>query len=248
MLTTTPRSKAMTILQIKSSLFTDGGQSSQLADNFVARVKQAIPGTRLVVRDVAADPIPHLTAERFGAFLSKPEERTADQRRSSFFRRPDRGAQARHVVMGLPMYNFGVPSTLKAYFIASPAPAGRSATPRPVGRLAEQKAIVFAPAAGCGGARRARRRRRTCGSSWSSSASPTSNSCTRKDSRWATPRSRLRSRSAIASYRIATGYGKPDRPSCLTRAGCGGLQLHSQSCRPPRVTAARPVCFVRGVQ
>jgi len=55
----------MSILQIKSSLFSTGGQSSQLADEYVARRRAADPSVRVVVRDLAADPVPHLTAERF---------------------------------------------------------------------------------------------------------------------------------------------------------------------------------------
>jgi FMN-dependent NADH-azoreductase len=44
------------------------------------------------------------------------------------------------------MYNFGIPSTLKAYFTTSRAPARPSATPRrvPVGLLTGKRAVVFA--------------------------------------------------------------------------------------------------------
>ncbi|MEO7760595.1 MAG: NAD(P)H-dependent oxidoreductase, partial [Casimicrobiaceae bacterium] len=69
----------MNILQIKSSLFSTGGQSSRLADAYVACHRSANPVTRVVVRDLAADPVPHLTAERFQAFLAQPDARTAGQ-------------------------------------------------------------------------------------------------------------------------------------------------------------------------
>jgi FMN-dependent NADH-azoreductase len=103
----------MTTLLLKSSLFSDAGQSSQLASEFARRL-----GGRLIVRDLAREPVPHLTAERFQAFLAKPEDRTAEQRAiveySDGLIGELKGAD--NIVIGLPMYNFALPSTLKAYF------------------------------------------------------------------------------------------------------------------------------------
>src|SRR5882672_930118 len=69
----------MNILQINSSIFSGAGQSTGLADQFVARLQAQNPGARLTVRDLAGDPVPHLDAARFGAFLAKPEDRTPAQ-------------------------------------------------------------------------------------------------------------------------------------------------------------------------
>ena len=108
----------MTILQIKSSLFSNGGQSSQLADEYVARRRAADPVSHVIVRDLAAEAVPHLTAERFQSFLAKPEARSAGQQAviddSDTLIAELRAADT--IVLGLPMYNFGIPSTLKAYF------------------------------------------------------------------------------------------------------------------------------------
>jgi Flavodoxin-like fold len=69
-----------TLLQINASLNNGNGQSSQLANQFVTAFQQSHPGTKIVKRDVAAaDPVPHLDSERFGAFISKQEERTIVQ-------------------------------------------------------------------------------------------------------------------------------------------------------------------------
>jgi len=107
-----------TLLQINSSLFSDAGQSSRLADEFVAAWRAANPDGRVIVRDLARDPLPHLTAARFGAFLAQPAERTPEQQAvvadSDALIAELRAADV--VVIGLPMYNFGVPSVLKAYF------------------------------------------------------------------------------------------------------------------------------------
>ena len=59
-----------TLLQIRSSIFSDGGQSSRLAERFVARWRASNPGGRVIVRDLAKEPVPHLDAARFGDFGS----------------------------------------------------------------------------------------------------------------------------------------------------------------------------------
>ena len=68
-----------TLLQLNTSLFSTSGQSSRLAEQFVARWRAAHPAGRVIVRDLARNPVPHLTAERFQAFLAKPGERTPAQ-------------------------------------------------------------------------------------------------------------------------------------------------------------------------
>ena len=75
----------MNVLQLKTSLFSNAGQSSILADEFIARRGAVEAGSRVVVRNLADTPVPHLSAERFQAFLAKPEERTAAQREVAAF-------------------------------------------------------------------------------------------------------------------------------------------------------------------
>lgn len=111
-----------TYLELHTSLAGDGALSSQLARQFVERRAAAdrAAGTAVtvVVRDLAANPLPHLTAERFAAFTTPAEQRTPEQARiaaeSDALIAELRAADV--VVIGLPMYNFGVPSTLKTYF------------------------------------------------------------------------------------------------------------------------------------
>ena len=68
-----------TLLQIKSSIFSEGGQSSRLTERFIAAWRESNPDGQVIVRDLALEPIPHLDAGRFGAFLAKPGERSAAQ-------------------------------------------------------------------------------------------------------------------------------------------------------------------------
>src|SRR5215210_2822115 len=68
-----------TILNLKTSIYSEQGESSRLADAFVRARREREPSVRVVERDLATEPVPHLTAERFGALLAKPEARTAEQ-------------------------------------------------------------------------------------------------------------------------------------------------------------------------
>jgi len=142
-----------TLLQINASINNDTGQSSQLANQFVAAFRTRQPHAKVVVRDVAAaDPVPHLTAERFGAFITKAEERNAAQHAvvaysDTLIREIEK---ADVIVIGLPMYNFGVPSQLKAYFdhIARAGITFAYTEKGPVGRLTGKKVYVFAARGG----------------------------------------------------------------------------------------------------
>jgi FMN-dependent NADH-azoreductase len=135
------------ILQINSSLFSSGGQSSRLADEFVAA--RSANGAQVVVRDLAKYPVPHLTAERFQAFL---KAETAEQREvvaySDALIEELKGADT--IVIGLPMYNFGLPSTLKAYFdhVARAGATFKYTDKGAVGLLTGKKAYVFAARGG----------------------------------------------------------------------------------------------------
>ena len=140
------------LLQIKSSIFSDGGQSSRLAERFVAAWRDAKPGGKVIVRDFARESVPHLDAARFGAFLAKPEERSPEQRAVIAYSDAliDELKRADVIVLGLPMYNFGVPSTLKAYFdhIARAGVTFRYTANGPVGLLTGKQVYVFAARGG----------------------------------------------------------------------------------------------------
>ncbi len=141
-----------TLLQIRSSIFSNDGQSSRLAERFVARWRASNPGGKVIVRDLAKEPVPHLDAARFGAFLTKPEERTPAQQAVVDYSDALIGELKRAdvVVLGLPMYNFGVPSTLKAYFdhVARVGETFKYTEKGPVGLLTGKKVYVFAARGG----------------------------------------------------------------------------------------------------
>ncbi len=142
-----------TLLQINASINDDNGQSSQLANQFVAAFRTRIPNAKIVLRNVAAaEPVPHLNAERFGAFITKAEERNAEQHAVVAYsdKLIDELKRADVIVLGLPMYNFGVPSQLKAYFdhVARAGVTFKYTDKGPVGQLTGKKVYVFAARGG----------------------------------------------------------------------------------------------------
>lgn len=141
-----------TLLHINSSLFSGAGQSSQLAQQFVAAWQQAHPDGQVLTRDVGSEPVPHLDAARFGALISKPEQRTPEQQQVLDYADAllDEVRRADVIVLGLPMYNFGVPSSLKAYFdhLARAGVTFRYTENGAVGLLTGKKVYVFAARGG----------------------------------------------------------------------------------------------------
>lgn len=141
-----------TLLQLNSSIHGSQGQSSQLADEFVAAWKSSHRQGEVIHRDLSRHPVPHLTAERFAAFLAAPEQRTPEQASAA----ADSDAlieelqAADVIVIGLPMYNFGVPSTLKAYFdhVARAGITFRYTENGPQGLLQNKRAVIIATRGG----------------------------------------------------------------------------------------------------
>ena len=141
-----------TLLQLNTSLFAAGGQSSQLADKFVATWKANNADANVIVRDLASNPLPHLDAEHFLAYIAKPEERTARQQELAAAADAliEEIKATDVIVLGLPMYNFGAPSTLKAYFdhVARAGITFRYTEHGPQGLLSGKKAYVVATRGG----------------------------------------------------------------------------------------------------
>ena len=141
-----------TLLQIQSSLFARDGQSSRLADRFVEGWRQRHPDARVVIRDLATNPVPHLTAQRFQGFLTKPAERTPDQQAAVDYSDAliAELREADEIVLAVPTYNFGIPSTLKAYFdhIARAGVTFRYTANGAEGLIADKKVLIVAARGG----------------------------------------------------------------------------------------------------
>lgn len=136
-----------TLLKIQSSLFNGQGQSSALATRFAEQWQAQHPEGRVVSRNLAEDPVPHLNQDRFQAFTTAPAEMTSEQRQVVSYSDAliEELKNADVIVFGVPMYNFNVPSTLQAYFdhIARAGVTFRYTQDGPEGLIKGKKAYVF---------------------------------------------------------------------------------------------------------
>lgn len=136
----------MNILQINSSARTTGSESTRLADAIVAKLQAATPGATLVRRDLAAQPHPAIDEATLGALFTPAEQRTAEQAaRVALDDALIAQAQAADViVIGAPMYNFGMTVQLKSWFdaIARAGVTFRYTATGPEGLLKNKKVYV----------------------------------------------------------------------------------------------------------
>lgn len=136
----------MNILQINSSAKTQGSQSTQLADAISARLLAEHPEARLGKRDLAANPHPQLDEAALTALFTPADQRTPEQAaRVALDEALIAQVQAADVlVLGVPMYNFGVPGALKNWIDAiAKAGVTFSYTEKgPVGKLTGKKVYV----------------------------------------------------------------------------------------------------------
>jgi len=106
----------MKLLHIDSSITGANSASRQLSAASVAALKAAIPGLEVIRRDLDANPIPHLDSKRLPTVrpANAPEGAVgiADEGGSDVL---DEFLNVDILVIGAPMYNFGIPSQLKAW-------------------------------------------------------------------------------------------------------------------------------------
>ncbi|KVE43258.1 FMN-dependent NADH-azoreductase [Burkholderia sp. BDU5] len=141
-----------TILQINSAARSQGAQSTMLADELTAKLQQSHPGATVKVRSLLADALPHLDDAVLGAFFTPADQRTAEQ--NAIVAKSDalidelRSADV--IVIGAPMYNFGVSSQLKTYFdwIARAGVTFRYTAEGPEGLIKGKKVYVVSARGG----------------------------------------------------------------------------------------------------
>jgi len=136
----------MNILQINSSARIDGSHSTRLAQTLVERVRSANPDATLTLRDLARTPHPALDEATLGALFTPAEQRTPEQAaRVALDDALIAEIQAADVVvLGVPMYNFGVSTQLKNWIdaIARARVTFTYTDKGPVGLLTNKKVYV----------------------------------------------------------------------------------------------------------
>ena len=105
------------VLVIESSARQQGSVSRQLTAQFIANWSSANPADQIKVRDLAVDQVPHLDANLLGGWMT-PVEQQSDAEQAALALSnllTDELLAADVLVLAAPMYNFAIPSTLKAW-------------------------------------------------------------------------------------------------------------------------------------
>jgi FMN-dependent NADH-azoreductase len=110
----------MNILQINASARREGANSTRLANAVVARLQATHPDARVTLRDLAVTPHPMLDEAALGALFTPAGQRTPEQAaRVALDDVLIAEIQAHDtIVLGVPMYNFGIPAQLKNWIDA----------------------------------------------------------------------------------------------------------------------------------
>jgi len=117
----------VTILHIDASINGENSASRAISRSIVDRIRTAQWGDQVIYRDLAREPLPHLTLEAFADSSVLDEFLAADT-----------------IVIGAPMYNFSVPSQLKAWIdrIAVAGKTFRYTETGPEGLAGDKRVIV----------------------------------------------------------------------------------------------------------
>ncbi|MBA3669367.1 MAG: NAD(P)H-dependent oxidoreductase [Sphingomonas sp.] len=117
----------MTILHINSSISGDNSASRAISRSILDRLTTADPAAQVIYRDLVADPLPHLTLAAFADTQVIDEFLAADT-----------------IVIGAPMYNFTLPTQLKAWLdrILIAGQTFRYTANGPEGLVGEKRVII----------------------------------------------------------------------------------------------------------
>ncbi len=137
-------------LIVNSAATGDASVSRKLTQVFADRLKDHDSSAEIIVRDVGIEPLPHLTAETVGAIrgaASTEAERNALSLSNALI---GEITDADIIVIGAPMYNFGIPSTLKAWFdhVLRAGVTFRYTSDGPQGLVKGKRALVIETRAG----------------------------------------------------------------------------------------------------
>ncbi len=137
------------ILFIHSSLFDTDSASTQVAQSLVEQIIEENPASKVTRIDLANNVLPHLAADEFNSWMIPVEQR--DEIQTALATRSDHliDQLLSHdtLVLAVPMYNLGIPSTLKAWIdrVARAGKTFRYAAEGPVGMVKNMSAyLVFA--------------------------------------------------------------------------------------------------------
>jgi FMN-dependent NADH-azoreductase len=141
-----------TLLFITSSLFGQGSKSRDVSLDLIARYRASHPHLTVVERHLSPQTTPHLSHDTFVAAGAAPERRTAEQTKLAAFADGliAEVEAADVIVLAAPMYNFTIPSTVKAWIdhIARAGRTFRYTANGPEGLLKNKKLYLVASRGG----------------------------------------------------------------------------------------------------
>lgn len=137
------------ILHLDSSAKSQGSATHALTAEAVEHIKKNHANARVVYRDLTKDPLPHIGPEFLGGIFGAPEladhetVKLSDKLIAELF-------EADVIVIGAPMYNFSIPSQLKAWIdhITRAGKTFKYVDNAPVGLVTGKKAIIAASTGG----------------------------------------------------------------------------------------------------
>ena len=142
----------MKLLHIDSSILGANSVSRRLSASLVRKWRAEVPGLEVVYRDLAVEPLPHLSGALLGAQAAAPETRSPEDHRDVTTSAAvlEEFLAADIVVVGAPMYNFSVPSQLKAWIdrIAVAGKTFRYTEKGPEGLAGGKKVVIVSSRGG----------------------------------------------------------------------------------------------------
>lgn len=124
-----------------------GSYSTSVSERVIEELRKSHPGATVTTRDLARNPLPHIDADFLLATRSPEGPQTEAQR--AIAARSDALVKevfdADVIVIAAPMYNFSIPSTLKAWIdhIARPGVTFRYSEKGPEGLVKDKRAVII---------------------------------------------------------------------------------------------------------
>ncbi|RQR24608.1 FMN-dependent NADH-azoreductase [Burkholderia sp. Bp9142] len=140
----------MKLLHVDSSILGNQSASRQLTAEIVASLSKAHPASEIIYYDLAAEPVGHLTGSEFAVLRgAEPQDEVTKREAARNTKLLEDFLAADVVVLGAPMYNFSLPTQLKAWFDRL-AVAGKTFryTPNGVEGLVNGKRVIIASSRG----------------------------------------------------------------------------------------------------
>ena len=132
------------LLVINSSAAGDASVSAGLIKDFVEATRAADPTASVVIRDVGTEPLPHLSPKTLAGLRGEPSTDAERQTRAISDALINELRAADLIVIGAPMYNFGITSALKSWFdhVLRAGETFRYTETGPEGLLAGKRAVI----------------------------------------------------------------------------------------------------------